>query len=120
VPVAAPGLPMLMGDRRISEGGWIKRKGVTWFNLYRPPMVTQGDPAKAGRWLDHMARVFGAYADHIKKWPAHRVQRPADKINQRPRSRWCSRYWQRYAAGAGEAGDWTVELSASQTPSQQI
>ena len=33
----APGLPQLVRDKLISDGGWIERKGVTVFNLYRPP-----------------------------------------------------------------------------------
>ena len=39
----APGLPMLINDRLISEGGWINRKGVNCFNLYRPPTIEHGD-----------------------------------------------------------------------------
>ena len=34
----APGLPMLIEDRLVSNGGWIKRDGVTCFILYRPPL----------------------------------------------------------------------------------
>ena len=44
----APGLPQLIRDRLISDGGWIDRKGATVFNLYRPPTLTLGDAAKAG------------------------------------------------------------------------
>jgi Bifunctional DNA primase/polymerase, N-terminal len=35
----APGEPMLIAGRLISEGGWIERSGVTCFNLYRPPII---------------------------------------------------------------------------------
>jgi hypothetical protein len=38
----APGLSMLIRDRLISDGGWIERKDVTCFNLYRPPIRKQG------------------------------------------------------------------------------
>jgi hypothetical protein len=76
-----PGLPTLISDRLISEGGWFARKGVTVFNLYRPPMIEHGDGEKAKPWLDHVRKVFGADADHVIRWLAHRVQRPQEKIN---------------------------------------
>ena len=77
----APGEPMLIGDRLISEGGWKPRKNVTCFNLYRPPLIKHGDAALAGPWLDHVAKVFGEDSEHIICWLAHRVQRPQEKIN---------------------------------------
>jgi hypothetical protein len=77
----APGEPMLINDRLISEGGWIERKGVHCFNLYRPPRIEPGDPEQAGLWLDHTQTVFGADSHHIVQWLAHRVQRPQIKIN---------------------------------------
>ncbi len=77
----APGVPMLIHDRLISEGGWIERKGVTVFNLYRPPTIEPGNAAEADRWLDHVHKVYPDDADHIVKWLAHRVQRPQEKIN---------------------------------------
>jgi hypothetical protein len=77
----APGQPMLICDRLIADGGWINRKGVTCFNLYRPPTIELGDPRKAAPWLDHVQKVFGEDGTHIVRWLAHRVQRPAEKIN---------------------------------------
>jgi hypothetical protein len=77
----APGLPMLIEGRLISDGGWIERKGVTCFNLYRPPTIEPGNALKAERWLDHIHKVFGDDDIHIAKWLAHRVQYPQDKIN---------------------------------------
>jgi hypothetical protein len=78
----APGLPMLIPDRLVSEGGWIERSGVACFNLYRPPTVRLGNASEADRWLDHIHKVFGeADAAHIVKFLAHRVQRPQEKIN---------------------------------------
>src|SRR6516165_4317501 len=77
----APGSPMLIANRIIDEGGWIERNGVTCFNLYRPPTIQLGTAAKADPWLDHLSKMFGDDGDHIVKWLAHRVQRPADKIN---------------------------------------
>ena len=55
--------------------------GVACFNLYRPPNLIRGDAGKAGRWLDHIRRVFPDDADHIIHWLAHRVQHPEVKIN---------------------------------------
>jgi hypothetical protein len=76
-----PGLPMLVHDRLIAEGGWIERKNVTTFNLYRQAVIQHGNSAEAGPWLDHARKVFGDDAGHIVKWLAQRVQRPQDKIN---------------------------------------
>ena len=77
----APGLPMIILDRLISEGGWIDRPNVRCFNLYRPPTIKPGDAGQAGRWLDHVRKVFPDDVDHIVQWLAHRVQHPEDKIN---------------------------------------
>jgi hypothetical protein len=78
-----PGLPKLIPDRLVVDGGWINREGVTCFNLYRPPRIGMGDAAQAKPWVDHVNRVFDAPGDaaHIFSWLAHRVQRPEDKIN---------------------------------------
>jgi hypothetical protein len=66
----APGLPMIILDRLISEGGWIDRNDVRCFNLYRPPTIIPGDAGEAGRWLDHINRVFADDAEHlIHGWP---------------------------------------------------
>jgi hypothetical protein len=77
----APGMPTLIRDRLIAEGGWIERSGVTTFNLYRPPAIKLGDAAKATPWIEHAHRVFGDDAEHVIRWLSHRVQRPHQKIN---------------------------------------
>ncbi len=77
----APGLPILIRDRLISDGGWIRRPGVSCFNLYRAPRIKLGNPTKAQRWLDHVRKVFGDDAEHIVGWLAHRRQHPKVKIN---------------------------------------
>lgn len=77
----APGEPMIVEDRLVSEGGWIRRPGCSCFNLYRPPMVAAGDASRAERWVDHVFRVYPDDANHIITWLAHRVQRPQEKIN---------------------------------------
>jgi Primase C terminal 2 (PriCT-2)/Family of unknown function (DUF5906) len=78
----APGKPLLIKNRLISNGGWIARADVSCFNLYRPPEIEPGDARKAWPWLRHVWKVFGADdARHIIQWLAHRVQHPSDKIN---------------------------------------
>jgi hypothetical protein len=76
----APGEPKLIRDRLIAEGGWITRPGLAVFNLYRPPILTSESGA-VEPWLELADRLFGSDADHVVKWLAHRVQRPAEKIN---------------------------------------
>jgi hypothetical protein len=77
-----PGLPMDISNRLVSHGGWIDRKGVSCFNLYRPPLIVPGNAAEAGPWLRHINKIYSTDdAKHIVQWLAHRVQRPQDKIN---------------------------------------
>jgi hypothetical protein len=77
----APGEPLIIEDRLISHGGWIHRPGEACLNVYHPPTIESGNAAEADPWLDHVHRVYPNDADHIVAWLAHRVQRPADKIN---------------------------------------
>ena len=42
---------MLIKDRLVADGGWIERRGVTVFNLSKPPSIQPGDASKAGRWV---------------------------------------------------------------------
>jgi hypothetical protein len=59
-----------------------ERRGVSCFNLYRPPEIELGDADAAGLWLAHVHRLYSkAEAHHIIQWLAHRVQRPQEKIN---------------------------------------
>jgi hypothetical protein len=77
----APGEPMVISDRLISGGGWIPRPGASVFNLYRPPVVLEGNPEDVDPWLDHLAAIYPHETDHIIRWCAHRVKRPGDKLN---------------------------------------
>jgi hypothetical protein len=77
----APGKPMLIEDRLISEGGWIERHGCRTFNLYRPPNIKLGDAKKAGMWFKHVIALYPNDVGHIIRWLAHRVQKPHEKIN---------------------------------------
>ncbi|PWT77743.1 MAG: hypothetical protein C5B58_16340 [Acidobacteria bacterium] len=78
-----PGQPMLIDGRVVVDGGWIEKIGATTFNLYRPARIELGDATKAQPWIDHVHKVLHAEedADHCISWFAHRVQRPAEKIN---------------------------------------
>jgi hypothetical protein len=77
----APGLPMLIKDRLVVDGGWIERPEVTCLNLYRPPRLRLGDASKAGPWIGHVRKVFEDDAEHVITWLAQRVQAPGEKIN---------------------------------------
>jgi hypothetical protein len=77
----APGLPMIIKDKLILDGGWVEHIGAAVFNLYRPPEQLAGDPAKAGPWIDHIRYIYPNEWEHIINWLAHRVQRPQEKIN---------------------------------------
>ena len=81
----APGEPMLIKDRLVSDGGWIERPGCTIFNLYRPPTWCR-KPVTSTPWLDLVHKVFPDEAEHIVLWLAHRVQRRT----RRSTTRWCS------------------------------
>jgi hypothetical protein len=77
----APGLPSLILDKLILEGGWIERPGNTCFNLYQPPTIASGNAAEAGKWLDHVRYVYPDDAEHVLDFLSHRLQRPHEKIN---------------------------------------
>jgi len=76
-----PGEPLTIDGRLIAEGGWVERPGVTTFNLYRPPVVREGNSANADRWVELVERVYPDDAQHIITFCAHRIQCPAVKIN---------------------------------------
>jgi hypothetical protein len=69
----SPGEPELIKDRHVAEGGWVEHKGATTYNLYRPPILMDGNAGMAQRWHDHLRRVYGDDADHIALYLAHRV-----------------------------------------------
>jgi hypothetical protein len=77
----APGLPMLIRDQVILDGGWKEEPGCTCFNLYLPPTVIPGDPYRAAPWVGHIRLIYPDDAEQILNWLAHRVQRPDEKIN---------------------------------------
>lgn len=78
----SPGEPMLIADRLVANGGWFSKQGTRCFNLYRPPLVINGDADKADKWINHLNTIYGAdNADHITRYFAFKVQKPQIKIN---------------------------------------
>jgi hypothetical protein len=79
----APGEPMIVEGRVVQAGGWIEKPGVKVFNLYQPPVIKRGDPRDVSPWLDllHFLYPDEDEARHIKRWFAHRVQKPREKVN---------------------------------------
>jgi hypothetical protein len=77
----APGLPEIIENRLLYEGGWLDQAGVRCFNQYRAPTIIPGDARSADRWLDHVQLLYPDDAEHLLDCFAHRVQRPQEKIN---------------------------------------
>ena len=76
-----PGEPQLVRDRLFVEAGWLDCRGASVFNLYKPPTVKRGDPAKAQRWVNHIEYIYPDDADRIIAFFAHAVQKPHEKVN---------------------------------------
>lgn len=77
----APGKPQIIEGAFLDQGGWLPKAGARVYNSYRPPKASDGDPAKAGRWIEHVGLVYPDAVDHLTAWLAHRVQRPGEKVN---------------------------------------
>jgi hypothetical protein len=77
----SPGDPEIIEGRLLNQGGWIERPDFRGYNLYRPPTITLGDPGQAGRWVDHVHRLYPDDAERLIQWFAHRAQHPARKVN---------------------------------------
>jgi hypothetical protein len=78
-----PGMPAIIPNRLVVDGGWIERPGVSCLNLYRPPRLQLGIATEAKPWIEHVHRLYPqeAEAQHIIRWLAQRVQAPEIKIN---------------------------------------
>lgn len=77
----APGEPQLICDRLLIEGGWVAQAGVRGFNAYTAPAIVRTANPDIGPWRKHLERIYPDEAGEIETWLAHRVQRPAEKIN---------------------------------------
>jgi hypothetical protein len=76
-----PGEPEYIEDLLVDEGGVTPHPGMRAYNEYRAPHQVEGDPGRAGPWVEHVRRLYLEEAEHIIAWLAHRVQRPGEKIN---------------------------------------
>jgi len=77
-----PGEPELIPDRIArAEGGWVEKPDTMALNKYRAPAQVAGDASRAGRWINHIHKLYPEYAEHLINWFAHRVQHPGDKCN---------------------------------------
>ncbi len=76
-----PGLPEIIEDRLLFDGGWKAHHGAHGLNLYRPPQLVDGDATKATPWIEHVRLLYPEDAEATIDWFAHRVQRPHEKIN---------------------------------------
>jgi hypothetical protein len=77
----APGVPEIIDDKLIFDGGWQDRPGAHCLNLYRPPQIMPGDATAATPWLDHLQLLYPQDGDDIINWLAHRIQHPDQKPN---------------------------------------
>ena len=107
-----PGLPMLIPNRLVVDGGWIERKGVTCFNLYRPPRIELGDATKAGPWTDHVHKVYRRARRCRPYHPLAGAPRAAPEREDQPRARAGRRagHRQGHPARAGQARGRAVEF----------
>jgi hypothetical protein len=78
----APGYPAIIPDKAMtSDGGLCDARGFRCFNTDRAPPPPQGNAMEAGRWVDLVKKLYPNDAEEIFDYAAHRVQKPADKIN---------------------------------------
>ena len=113
----APGEPMLIRDRLVSNGGWVERDGVTCFNLYRPPIIQHGDAAKAGRGSSTSTRSTARSRAHHQ---VHGLQgsAAAGQDQSRASARRRAGHRQGHAARAGQVCSRAVEFRGGLT--QQV
>jgi hypothetical protein len=77
----APGMPSVIQDKLMTQGGWYASPGEKTWNLYRPPQI-EPVPGDVSMWLDHGIELYGEEAaSRIVRYFAHRVQRPGEKPN---------------------------------------
>jgi hypothetical protein len=74
-----PGEPQVIEDKYVSYEGTVGCRGFRTYNTYRPTTLKPGDARAAGKWIDHVRKLYPAEADHLINWLAARVQNPADK-----------------------------------------
>jgi hypothetical protein len=77
----APGLPELVKDRYLIDGGWVPKLGGQALNLYRPTVLEAGNSNLAQPWLDLVRKVYPNDVDHIVNYLSYALQHPGEKIN---------------------------------------
>ena len=77
----APGMPVLIADRLVVDGGWFDRPGVTSLNLYRAPRMRLGDAARHSPGSITSTRSIPATTDHIVAGSPTGCSIPSVKIN---------------------------------------
>ncbi|MHC2367443.1 hypothetical protein ACVIQT_002091 [Bradyrhizobium diazoefficiens] len=77
----APGESMKIDDRLINNGGWFDHLGGSCFNTYQAPTLILPTVFQAEPWLRQVRMIYPNEAEHILNVLAHRVQKPAEKIN---------------------------------------
>jgi hypothetical protein len=76
-----PGAGEVIRDKVAIDGGWVPKPGTAIYNMYRPPNNIVGDATQAGRWIEHVHKLFPDETEQILGWMAHRIQRPGTKPN---------------------------------------
>lgn len=77
----APGAPEVIEDQVVDGGGLMVAPGSSLYNRYRAPTVIPGDARLVDLWRQHLRTIYPEEAPHIERWLAHRIQRPAEKLN---------------------------------------
>ena len=75
-----PSEKTLIRNRVMDVAGWVPHPARLSSTSTGQP-ERRGDARKAGRWIDHVRRVYPSEADHIISWLAQRIQRPGEKVN---------------------------------------
>lgn len=78
-----PGKPQIIRDMFINGDGAFPAVGRRIFNQYRPPPTPKGDPAAAGKWVEHVKKLWPEPVEHefFFDFCAHMLQRPHEKMN---------------------------------------
>jgi hypothetical protein len=77
----APGEDEVVKDRVVLQGGWTECEGARVYNSYKSPTISLGDPNEAGKWVDHVRRIYPDDSEHVMNYFAFKAQRPGEKIN---------------------------------------
>ena len=71
----APGLPEIIEDRLLYEGGWLDQPGLRCFNQYLAPAILPINTRRDDHSLDHVRLVFSQEVENLVSSCSTRVQR---------------------------------------------